>query len=96
MAQLSPKLEWALANPKWASQLNPILANQLIQGNLLTGITLAATTPLAINHLLQRMMVGWFIVDQNSSAIIWRTQPFNSINLTLESSANTTLNLWVF
>ena len=31
MTQLSPKLDWSLANPRWASVLNPIIANPILQ-----------------------------------------------------------------
>jgi hypothetical protein len=41
-------------------------------------------------------MVGWAIVDNTASCNIWRTSPLNNTSLTLESSANTTIALWVF
>ncbi len=96
MAQLSTKLPWELANTKWASQLNPILAIPFLNGLQIDGIKLAATTPKVINHLLQRMMQGWFVLDNNANAVIWRTQPFNDLTITLEASAAATISIWVF
>ena len=79
----------------WKSLLNPLLANQWTQGQLLTDIDLinGATT---INHKLSRQMVGWTIADQNASASIYRSQPLNATTLTLTSSAAVTVNIWVF
>lgn len=93
---LSPKLPWELANPKWAAEINPILALPVLAGNQINSIVLTATTPKAINHLLQRMPQGWFVVDKNASAVIWRSSPWTTTTLTLESSANVTINIWVY
>lgn len=95
-APLSSNLTWDLANNIWAQSLNPLLLNPLIQGQILSSISLAATTPKVISHGLGRQMVGWFVIDNTASATIWRTQPFNSKTITLEASAATTISLWVF
>lgn len=79
----------------WKSQLDPLLANQLTQGQLLTGISLHMGEN-DINTLLSRKQVGWIIVDQTAAASIFRSRPFNSVTLTLNSSAPCTVNLWVF
>ncbi len=96
MAQLSTKLPWELANTKWAGTLNPIIALPILSGNQIDEIRLIANTPQAINHLLQRRPQGWIITDNTANTVVWRTQPFTDTTLTLESSANTTLNIWVF
>ena len=96
MAFLSTKLPWELAQTKWPATLNPILAIPILSGNAIENIRLNATTPLVINHLLQRVPQGWFVTDNNSNAVVWRTQPFNSLTITLESSATTTISLWVY
>lgn len=95
MSNLSTKLPWELAQTKWASQINPVLSNQLIQGQLITGIKLinGVTT---FNHLLSRQMVGWMIVDVDGAATVYRSQPFNDITLTLTSNAVATANIWCF
>lgn len=96
MAQLSTKLPWDLANTKWAATLNPVLALPILNGVQLNDIVLAANVPLTINHLLQRMPQGWMVTDNTADTAIWRTMPFNKLTITLESSADTTISVWVF
>jgi len=96
MAQLSTKLPWELANTKWASVLNRIISIPFLSGNQIDGIKLTANVPLAINHLLQRMPQGWFLVDNNANAVIWRAAAFTNTTITLEASATTTISIWVY
>lgn len=84
-----------LLETNWASQLNPLLSNPLLGGFQLSNIGLNNGVTM-INHLLQRKMQGWFIIDQDGAASIYRSQPFNSTTLTLTSNAAVTVNLWVF
>lgn len=92
---LSPKLDWTLANPIWAQALNPILANPILQGRLLTNIILVNGSTY-INHGLNRNLTGWFLTDQSALANIYRSKPFNSSTLTLTSDAAVTVSMWVF
>lgn len=94
--QLSTKLPWDLAQTKWASTLNPLLAIPMLSGIQLDDIVLAATTPKTINHLLQKMPQGWFVLDNNANAVIWRTKAFNDLTITLEASAAATISIWIF
>ena len=84
-----------LLETSWASQINPILNNPILNGLQLTNIVLNNGTNV-INHKLQRTQQGWFITDQNGAASIYRSQPFNSTTLTLTSNASVAVNLWVF
>jgi hypothetical protein len=93
---LSTKLAWELANPKWASSLNPLLALPLVNGQQLDGIILVANKPQNINHSLGQLPKGWYIVDINAAATVYRTQPFNDKTITLESSANATISIWIY
>jgi len=80
---------------QWPQQLNPIIVNPLVNGSLLTNIVLkngSVTFP----HYLGRQIQGWFIVDQDAAAEIYRSQPLNNQTLTLTSNAAVTVNLWVF
>ena len=96
MALLSTKLPWELAQTKWSSILNPIISLPIISGNQINAIGLTANVPKAINHLLQRMPQGWFLVDKTTNATIWRTVPFTTTTITLESSANTEIDLYIY
>lgn len=96
MQSLSRKLPWDLAQTKWASVLNPIIALPMLAGNMIEDINLEMNTAMAVNHLLQRMPQGWFLMDNTANAVVWRTADFNNLTLTLESSADTTISIWVF
>lgn len=96
MAQLSQKLPWELAQTKWSSILNPILALPMLNGNQVQGVALTASAPLAVNHLLGRMPVGWFLTDNTANAVVWRAQPFNQFSIILESDADTLVSFWIF
>ncbi len=97
MAQpLSSKLDWQTANPQWAAAINPVINNPLLQGHLISGIVLPSNTAVTISHELNRMMIGWWVVDTTATSSVWRTQSLNTKTLTIESSATTTVALWVF
>jgi hypothetical protein len=85
-----------LHQTSWKAAITPVIQNELNQGLLITNVALSANTPLAINHMLSRLQIGWQLTDITTNSNIWRTQPFNSSTLTLESSADTTISLWVF
>lgn len=96
MGQLSSSLTFEQMLTKWSGTLNPVLANLLLQGAVLNNITLVSGVPKTINHQLGRNQIGFFVTDQNAAASIFRTQPFNSKTITLQSTANVTINLWNF
>jgi hypothetical protein len=84
-----------LMQKQWTSQLNPLLAVSITQGSLLTNKLLNIGTN-TFNHYLGKQMSGWFIVDQDAKASIYRSQPLNSQSLTLTSDEVVTIALWVF
>jgi hypothetical protein len=84
-----------LMQTKWASILNPLLAQPLSSNAILNNITLK-TGDNVINHLLARTMQGWIISDINAACTIYRTAPFNSSTLTLNASAPCVVDLVVF
>lgn len=92
---LSPKLPWELANPKWASELNPIISNPMTNMNILTNVRLSTGTNL-INHGLGRVQQGWVVTDIQGSAVVYRNANFNSTTLSLSSSAGVTVSIGVF
>lgn len=85
----------SLLQTKWKAALDPVLKNIFINGVLLKNIPLVnGATP--VNHMLGQLQQGWFIVDQNAAAQIYRSKPFNSSTLILTSNAVVTVSLWVF
>ncbi len=93
---LSTKLPWELAQPRWASEINAVLKLPILAGIQIDSIPLVASTPKVINHLLQRLPQGWFLVDLNANATVWRSAAWTNTTLTLESSANVTISIYVY
>ena len=95
---LSPKLPWDLANPKWASALNPLLANPLLNGRILNGIVVASGAN-TINHGLQRKLQGYFVILNNANVTFYDSQATNQyqdLTLVLNASGAATISLYVF
>lgn len=88
-----------LMQTKWASQIDPVLAQPWNSGILLKNVTLL-TGNNTINHLLQRKLIGWVPVRfRGSWAQIYDNQDTNSspqLTLKLNASANVVIDLWVF
>lgn len=83
---------------RWATELDPVITNPLVQGQLLTGIALANGTTV-VNHRLGRKLIGWFIVGITGAATVYDNQAANQhpdLTLSLTSDAAVTCNLWVF
>lgn len=95
---LSNKLDWALANSKWANALNPLLTGPLAGFQILPNIVLVAGANV-IPHKLGRLQQGWFLVDQQGSFFGYRSAPFNTTTLTLTlpvDSPNVPCSIGVF
>lgn len=93
--QLSSNLDWSLANPLWASILNPVISNPTNAVQVLQNVNLLSGSNV-INHRLGRQMQGWFVTDIQGSATIYRSAPFNNMTLTLTSNSAVTVNIGVF
>lgn len=89
------KLPWNLAENRWASQLNPILANPVTNVSILKNINLV-TGVNVINHFLGQIQQGWFITDTNAGVTVHRSADFNNLTLTLTSSGPAKVNIGVF
>lgn len=88
------KLPWELAQNRWSSQLNPILANPLngisiIQVALVAGVNV-------INHKLGKVQQGWIFTDIDAAITAYRSAPFNNLTLTLTCSGPANVNIGVF
>jgi hypothetical protein len=82
-------------NPILASAVNPLLNNPLNTCSILNDVVLIDGVNV-INHKLGRQMLGWFLTDIQGIASIYRSAPFNSLTLTLTSSAAVTVSIGVF
>lgn len=94
----SPSKEMLLMQTSWAADLNPLISNQLTNGNLLTNQALASGANV-INHKLGRPLKGWIITRCRAAATFYDTQDASltpQLTLNLNSSAAVTVDLWVF
>lgn len=88
----------SLLQSSWASQLNKLLGNPLVQGRLINNVMLTTGTNV-INHGLGRKLQGWIIVGINAASTIFDLQSSNTspqLTLDLSSSAPCQVNLYVF
>lgn len=81
---------------QWSAALNPVLANAILKGNPIGQVVLVANTPKTFGHGLSRDPQGFIVTDINAAAIVYRTQPFNSSTLTIEATANVTIDILVY
>lgn len=87
--------ELSMLGTQWKAQIDPLLALPTSSPAILKNISLT-TGENVINHKLGRTPQGWIIVDTNAAVNAFRSQPFNNLTLTLNSSANATVTLMVF
>lgn len=95
---LPKKLSWDMAQTTWAQQLDPIIANPIVNGLILKNVSLVTGTNV-INHKLSRPLVGWEPIRIRASATFYDLQDSNqtpSLTLVLVSSANVVVDLMVF
>lgn len=93
--QLPIKIPYELMLTKWASILNPLIELPMNQVSILKNISLA-NGQTKIPHLLGRKQQGWFLVDVNGAATIYRSQPLEGFFLYLTSNAAVTVSIGVF
>jgi hypothetical protein len=74
--------------------IDPLLRLPIIDGLLLENIPLTAGSANQISHKLGRVPRMWILADQSTNANVWRTEWTNAL-LTLNTSANCRVNLWV-
>lgn len=78
---------------------NPLTKNELLDGLIITDIDLVTGQDNIINHKLGRKIQGWIVIGKDAAADIYDNQSSNSLpNLTLllRTTANCTINLYVF
>lgn len=80
---------------RWKSILDPFLKNTLNDVSTLPDIDLS-TGSNVINHMLSQKQQGWFLVDIQGAATVYRSAPFNDKTLTLTSDADVTVSIGVY
>lgn len=93
--QLPLKLPIDQMQTRWKSILDPVIASPMNQVSILSNVSLINGVTV-INHLLGQMQQGWFLVDLNGAAAIYRSAPFNDKTLTLTSNDAVTVSIGVF
>lgn len=74
--------------------IGPILKSPLIDGVQINGVVLS-TSPTSVQHLLKRVPQGWFIVDSNAAATVYRTD-WDLNKVILIASAPVTVSIWIY
>lgn len=93
MSTLPKKLEWEMAQDRWASLINPILTNPALDSSILKNVSLAVGNNV-INHKLGRKLQGWRLVRQRAQANIWDEQDSNQMqDLTLVIASDAIVNV---
>lgn len=94
---LPQKLDLPKMQTTWAQQLDPVIANLLVNGQLLKGIELNSGITV-VNHRLGRQLQGWFLSAPKGPAIVSQAsqQPNPTLTLTVNSTAAITTDMWVY
>lgn len=81
-----------------AETFQPLISKTQNDSVILLNISLLAGQINTVNHLLNRKLTGWSIIDLDANATIWRVQKDLNDNLILylRCSANCTISLEVF
>lgn len=74
--------------------VNPLTQLPIVDGVLLGEIDLTSGASNEVPHKLQRMPRLWFLADIDAEATVWRTS-WNTNNITLQTSADCTIKLWI-
>jgi hypothetical protein len=92
------QLPWDKSSTLWASQINPVLGNEIVNGLILENVQLISGTN-TINHKLGRRLQGWYITRQRGAGSFYDQQDTNQmqdLTLILNSSTTVSVNIAVF
>ena len=95
---LPQKLDLPQMQTKWATQLDPIIANPILNGTQLKSVSLVTGTN-TVNHLLGKKLSGWIVTRIRASATLYDTQDTNQtpqLTLVLVASAPCVVDLLVY
>jgi hypothetical protein len=79
--------------------LKPVLDAQILDGTLLTNISLVSGTTNLVEHKLGREPLGYLVTSVDTNCNVWSSQAtniFKTRTLALETSSNCKVSLWVF
>lgn len=93
----SDNQSFTLMQTGWASQLNPVIANPLVNGVLQKNIKLVVGTN-SINHMLGRNLQGYLITGMHNvyTQIFDTVSNTPSLTLNLNSSVAVTIDIYCF
>lgn len=98
-SKLPQQLDVNMMANRWATIIDPIIANPLNNGLILKNISLK-TGNNVINHKLGRKLQGWYTVRvRNNAVTLYDTQDANQtpqLTLSLNASADCVIDLAVF
>jgi len=67
----------------------------LVDGRGIEDVAITSGTPLEVEHLLGRVPEGYVVTKRSAGASVFHTA-IDDEHLTLDASANVTVNLWVY
>lgn len=82
-----------------AAAISTLPETEIIQGRIVKNVELLAASTVKVSHKLGRVLIGWTIVRQRASSIVWDLQDANknpNLTLDLKCSADCTVDIWVF
>lgn len=75
----------------------PITNSEVIDGVLLEDISLVSASTTSVPHKLGRNIQGWIVVRNDTNCAVWETTASTDNEfIALNTSADTTVSLWVF
>jgi len=77
---------------------NQSVRNPILDGVLLKNVVLSSAATNKVSHTLGRTPVGYFIISKNANANVYdsTTPDLPTLFLYLNTTANVTVNIWVF
>lgn len=78
-----------------ATAITPVLSILFLDGQQLTSVTLTAATPTVVSHRLGHPVNNWWVTKLNANAAVWESAASTNTTITLSTSADVVVNIWV-
>lgn len=98
MTKLPQQIPWDKASIRWASIIEPVISNPLIQGHILKNVNLKVGVN-TVPHKLGRKLIGWNTVRVRGLCQLYDEQDTSGLPelfLTLVSDADVSVDILVF